>query len=269
MPVRPFWEGLLVNTELFEAAGISLPETWEGLLEAVRGFRERGIVPISVSLTEAPHYLAEMVIQACATPEEQQARPRTFEEVPKSWIRGMGLLRELYEAGAFPENAALIDDRSAGELFHSGKAAMRVDGVWFAHQMTEAEMNRSAVLPAPRWGEAGGEVSYIGGVSMGFYLTRRAYEQPAIREKAVALLAWLTSEESRRKLSGGSLTGRLQESAAELIGADRVMLSPIQDAMNAGAREVWLMECVPAVAEGRMTPEECWRRVMQLHPFQP
>lgn len=104
---------------------------------------------------------------------------------------------------------------------------------------------------------------------MGFYLTRRAYEQPAVREEAVALLAWLTSEESRAKLSGGSLTGRMQRSAAELIGSDHRMLSPIQDAMNAAAREVWLMECVPAVAEGRMTPEECWRRVMQMHPFQP
>ena len=269
VPVRPFWEGLLVNRELFEEEGLALPDTWERLLEAVRVFRSRGIVPISVSLTEAPHYLAEMVIQACAPAEEQQARPGTPEEVPASWIQGMGLLRELYEVGAFPENAALIDDRTAGELFHSGKAAMRVDGVWFAHQMTEEEMNRTAVLPAPRRGETGGAVSYIGGVSMGFYLTRRAYEQPAVREEAVALLGWLTSEESRAKLSGGSLTGSLQKSAAELIGPDRLMLSPIQDAMNAAAREVWLMECVPAVAEGRMTPEECWRRVMQLHPFQP
>ena len=37
--------------------------------------------------------------------------------------------------------------------------------------------------------------------------------------------------------------------------------------MNKDAREVWLLECVPAVAEGRVTPEECWRRVMALNPF--
>ena len=269
VPVRPFWEGLMVNTELFAQEGIPLPESWDQLLEAVRSFRSRGVVPISVSLTEAPHYLAEMVIQACATAEEQQARPASFEEVPASWLQGMALLRELYEEGAFPENAALVDDSAASEMFLDGKAAMRVDGVWFAHRMTEKEMNRTAVLPAPRKETDPAGVSYIGGVSMGFYLTRRAYEQPAVREEAVALLAWLTSEESRAKLSGGSLTGRMQRSAAELIGSDHRMLSPIQDAMNAAAREVWLMECVPAVAEGRMTPEECWRRVMQMHPFQP
>ena len=267
VPVRPFWEGLMVNLDLFEEAGLALPATWDQLKDAIRVFRGKGIVPISVSLTDAPHYLAEMLIQACSTPEEQQARPRSAEEVPASWIRGMKLLRELYEIGAFPENAALLDERTADELFHSGQAAMRVDGVWFAHQMTEAEMNRTAVLPAPRYGEVQGPVSYIGGVSMGFYLTRRAYEQPMVRDEAVALLAYLTSEESRAKLSGGSLTGSLQQSAANLIASDHLMLGPIQDAMNATAREVWLMECVPAVAEGRMTAEECWERVMQLQPF--
>ena len=71
-----------------------------------------------------------------------------------------------------------------------------------------------------------------------------------------------------REFSGLKNVAEQIESGA-LDNAERLMLSPIQDAMNAAAREVWLMECVPAVAEGRMTPEECWRRVMQLHPFRP
>jgi raffinose/stachyose/melibiose transport system substrate-binding protein len=47
----------------------------------------------------------------------------------------------------------------------------------------------------------------------------------------------------------------------------REMVSPLQDAMNKNAREVWLLECVPAVAAGRMTAEECWEKVMALRPF--
>ena len=37
--------------------------------------------------------------------------------------------------------------------------------------------------------------------------------------------------------------------------------------MNQRARETWLLECIPAVAEGTMSPEECWARVMALSPF--
>ena len=47
----------------------------------------------------------------------------------------------------------------------------------------------------------------------------------------------------------------------------RQMLSPLQDAMHREAREVWLLECIPAVASGAMTARECWEKVMSLSPF--
>ena len=74
VPVRGFWEGLYVHTDLFEQYGAPLPADWDSLLEAVRIFRENGIVPIAVSLSDIPHYLAEMALLACAAREELQAR---------------------------------------------------------------------------------------------------------------------------------------------------------------------------------------------------
>ena len=62
------------------------------------------------------------------------------------------------------------------------------------------------------------------------------------------------------------LSGRLQASA-EQMQAGRAMVSPLQDAMNRNAREVWLLECIPAVADGSMTAEQCWEKVMALSPF--
>ena len=83
---------------------------------------------------------------------------------------------------------------------------------------------------------------------------------------AVALLKELTSEESISELGSSSLSGRLLDSAKDMQ-TGRQMVSPLQDAMNIKAREAWLLECIPAVAAGTMTPEECWRRVMSLAPF--
>ena len=82
----------------------------------------------------------------------------------------------------------------------------------------------------------------------------------------MALLAELTSEENVRMLGNTVLTGRLLESSEELRSG-RNMVSPLQDAMNNVAREEWLLKCIPAIAEGTMTPEECWRRVISLAPF--
>ena len=265
VPVRGYWEGLYVHTDLFEQYGAPLPKDWPSLLEAIRIFRENGIIPISVSLSDIPHYLAEMSVLACASREEQQARPKTFEDVPASWLEAMGVIRELAEAGAFADNAGSTYESASTEQFLNKQAAMQMDGSWMDSAFPAGMMDTLAVLPMPRRDGEGAADCYLGGVSMGFYLTRRAWESRH-RDAAVKLLAELTNEESIRELGSSSLSGRLLDSAEDMR-AGRQMVSPLQDAMNSKAREVWLLECIPAVAEGTMTPEECWRRVMALNPF--
>ena len=265
VPVRGYWEGLYVHTDLFEQYGAPLPTDWNALLEAVRIFRENGIVPIAVSLSDIPHYLAEMSVLACATREEQQARPKTFEEVPASWLEAMGVIRELAEAGAFADNAGSTYESASTDLFLNKRAAMQMDGSWLESSFSRGMMDTLKVMPMPLRNGEGSSDCYLGGVSMGFYMTRRAWESGR-RDAAVALLKELTSEESIRELGSSSLSGRLLDSAEDMQ-AGRHMVSPLQDAMNNQAREVWLLECIPAVAEGRMTPEECWRRVITLNPF--
>ncbi len=100
---------------------------------------------------------------------------------------------------------------------------------------------------------------------MGFYLTRRAWGSGR-RDAAMALFSELTGEDSIRRLGNSTITGKLL-SSSETMRDGRNMISPLQDAMNNKAREVWLLECIPAVADGRMTPEECWKRVMAMNPF--
>ena len=265
VPVRGFWEGLYVHTDLFERYGAPLPENWESLLEAIRVFRENGIVPIAVSLTDIPHYLAEMALLACSGAEEQQARPKTWDEVPASWLEAMSVIRELAEAGAFADDAGNTYEQASTDLFLNKKAAMQMDGSWLASSFTPEMMETLEVLPMPLRSGEGSADCYLGGVSMGFYLTRRAWESGR-RDAAVALLAELTAEENVRRLGNTTISGHLLDSS-ETLRAGRTMVSPLQDAMNNRAREVWLLECIPAVAEGRMTPEECWRRVMSLDPF--
>ena len=265
VPVRGYWEGLYVNTDLFEAYSAPLPENWESLMQAVRIFRENGIVPIAVSLSDIPHYLAEMAILACAGKTEQQARPRSYEEVPESWVEAMGVIRELTAAGAFADNASATYESASTALFLQKKAAMQLDGSWLVSSIPPERMDEVAVLPMPSRKGGGTSDCYIGGVSMGFYLTRRAWESPR-RDTAVRLLAELTSPESLQRLGNNAMTGRLL-SSAKAMQTGRNMVSPLQDAMNKNAREVWLLECIPAVAEGTMTAEECWKKVMALMPF--
>ena len=265
VPVRSFWEGLFVNTDVFKACGVELPTDWDSFCACIRVFREKGIVPIAVSLSDIPHYLAEFALLSCASPDDLKARPRTLEEVPASWYEAMALIRELAEMGAFPDNAFATDESATTALFRDKKAAMQIDGSWLATSLPKESMQTTMVLPVPLRHGTGMAENCIGGVSMGFYLTRRAWRSDR-RDAAVLLLGMLTREDSLRRLGYSGLNGALIVSAEEMM-AGRGLIGPLQDAMDRDAREVWLLECIPAVAAGRMTPEECWERVMALHPF--
>ena len=265
VPVRGYWEGLYVHTDLFEKYGAPLPTDWDALLEAVRIFRENGITPVAISLSDIPHYLAEMAILSCAGKEEQQARPRTAEEVPDSWLEAMRVIRELTEAGAFADNAFATYESASTAQFIAKEAAMQFDGSWLVSSIPPDQMDTVAVVPMPRRDGNGTSDCYIGGVSMGFYLTRRAWNSGR-RDAAVQLLAELTSPDNLQRLGNITMDGRLQASADQMREG-RNMVSPLQDAMNKNAREAWLLECIPAVAEGTMTAEECWEKVMALSPF--
>ena len=262
IPARPYYEGLFVNADLFEQYDLPLPDTWAHLEDAVAGFAAAGIVPIAVSFSDIPHYLAECAVLAEATPEEYVARPAAVEEVPDSWLRGMALIRRLYELGAFPPDALHTSEAVTSQMFRDKRAAMQFDGSWFANTVPEANMDTTLVLPVP------GAGAVIGGVSMGFYLTRRAWDDPLRRDAAVRLLAWLTAPDNLAKLNAEQTGAALRDSAQKLLDGAGELLGPMQDDMNKDAREAWLLECVPAVAEGRMTPEECWQRVMALEPFE-
>ena len=266
IPARPYYEGLFVNVDLFEQHGLPLPDTWAHLEEAVQGFAAAGVTPIAVSFSDIPHYLAECCLLACATPEEYAARPGTLDEVPQSWHVGMALIRRLYELGAFPADALNTSETVTSQLFRDGKAAMQFDGSWFANTLPAERMDHVRVLPVPRYAGEGGAV--IGGVSMGFYLTRRVWDDPTRRDAAVALLSWLTRPDHLKRLAASEITGALAGSADAMAARASEMVRPIQDDMNKNARERWLLECVPAVAAGDMTPEECWAQVMALNPFE-
>ena len=265
VPVRPFYEGLFVNADLFEEYGVSLPRTWTQLEEAITAFNAQGIIPISISLSDIPHYLVEFAILACAAPEDFSASPSTVDQVPASWVEGMALIRRLWALGAFAPDAAYTTESAASGLFREKKAAMQIDGSWFANTLSDEAKETTLILPVPRVDD-GAQTSVIGGISMGFYMTRSAWESTR-RDAAVDLFARLTSTDSRRLLGLGEAGSRLNTSAAELLDGERQLLAPIQDRMSREAREKWLLDCIIPLAQGSMTPEECWATVMEMAPF--
>ncbi len=266
IPVRPFWEGLFVNTDLFEQYGLELPTTWERMQTAIRVFRQNGVVPISVSLSDVPHYLVEFCILSCGSVEDFTARPRKGESVPQSWVDGMRLIRELYEMGAFPDDVNATTEAAASQLFRDKKAAMQIDGSWFANSLSQQDMRTTIVMPFPTVSEEADPTAYLYGISMGFSLRRGAGKHRAGRDAAVELLAYLSTGQNARALSVFALSGGMMSSFQELVAPKNTSCLPIQDAMQPDARVKWF-SYIPGVATGAVDPQLMWDEIMEMDPF--
>ncbi|NLL79244.1 MAG: extracellular solute-binding protein [Clostridiales bacterium] len=192
VPTTGFSEVLYCNKDLFDQYGLELPTDWDSLTTAVTTFKENGIIPIAVSLNNIPHYWIEACILYSAGLDSYQSLPET---APAEWVAGLETFKTLRDMGAFPEDTDTVDNDYVGELFKSKQAAMQLDGTWYAGGIEDKENTVAVAFPgvANQKAEAG---TITSGFSSGFYITRKAWDDPAKRDAAVKFVMAQTSKEA-------------------------------------------------------------------------
>jgi len=195
VPTTGFWEGMYCNKDLFDEYDIPLPTDWDSFTFAIATFNENGIIPVSVSLTNVPHYWLEHLLLFTAGNDGYTS---TYTLATKTWIDGLSQFATLREMGAFPENTDTIDNNTAWELFNEKKAAMILEGNWFLASVEDQE--NTVVIPFPGLATQRAEKNtVIGGMTTGFYITRRAWNNPEKRDAAVKYVMAQTSKEAVQK----------------------------------------------------------------------
>lgn len=255
VPVNGYWEGLFVNKEVLEAAGVTVPteETgWDEFLEICQAVKDAGYTPIAASLQEIPHYWFEYAIYNFQSPETHNTVPESVDdEYGQAWVAGLNDIKSLYEAGYFPDNTLTATDAETFQLFTSDKAAFLIDGSWKIGGINEAvdDLENFTVVNVPGKGDRK-TTDEIGGLSMGYYITRKAWEDEEKRDAAVSFVSFMTSDEVVSAFAGVSATA-LKEGAdpdtssfnslqMDALGytASFTGISPaVQDQLSAAARE--------------------------------
>ena len=192
VPTTGFWEGLYVNEDLFEEYGLPLPTDWTSFVQAVEVFRENGIVPVACALSNVPHYWLEYLLLYTAG-EEDYLEPGS--EPPESWLRAVELFGTLREMGTFPEDTDSITNEYAAELFERKEAAMFLEGSWYLPGVKDRE--HTLVLPFPGVPDQKMQPgAVISGMTSGFYITRKAWNDPKKRDAAVRYVMAHTCQEA-------------------------------------------------------------------------
>lgn len=210
VPVNGYWEAMFVNTEVLEEAGVEIPGadyTMDMFKADCEKIKEAGYTPIAAALGNIPHYWWEYAIFNHDTPENHVQVPDSIEEAD-SWVEGMNDIKELYDLGYFPENTLSATDDETFSMFVDGKAAFLVDGSWKVGGIVNAcqsdpedestldkdKLANFTVTYVPGNGDRKA-TDLIGGLSMGYYITQKAWDDPDKRAAAVDFVEYMTSDE--------------------------------------------------------------------------
>lgn len=285
VPVNGFWEAMFVNTEVLDAAGVSMPGadyTWDQFKEDCQKIKDAGYAPIACALGNIPHYWWEFSIFNHTSPDTHLQVPESVDsEGGQAWVAGMNDIKELYELGYFPDNTLSATDDETFAMFMDGKAAFLIDGSWKVGGIVnscQSDPEDPSTLDAEKLAKF--DVTYvpgqgnrkatdlIGGLSMGYYISTKAWEDPDTRAAAVSFVEYMTSDElvpvfaqhtasalKNAPAVDESKFNPLQIKAMKMMAGTTSLTGAVQDIFNGDCR-VSTFDGMPEIVTGKVTAED-------------
>ncbi|MCR5255547.1 MAG: ABC transporter substrate-binding protein [Acetatifactor sp.] len=267
IPVNGYWEALYVNKSVLEEVGLEVPGedySWKNFISDCAKIKRAGYTPIAVSIGSIPHYWWEYCIFNHTGVEKHMTIPEsTSDEIGKDWVDGIRNIKALYDLGYFPSNTTSATDDDTFMMFMRGEAAFLLDGSWkLGTIVTECQANPNdpgsldeeklaefTVTFVPGT-EARSATDMIGGTSMGYYITRKAWEDPKARDVAVSFVSYMTSDEiiqgfaqytsdvlKKKHLENMSNYNSLEQDAIKMLRKSTSLTPAVQDTFKGACRK--------------------------------
>lgn len=291
VPVNGYWEAMFVNKSVLDAAGVAMPGanyTMDDFKADCEKIKAAGYTPIAAALGNIPHYWWEFAIY-------NNQSPATHLEIPTvenagSWVDGMNDIKELYELGCFPENTLSATDDETFAMFTEGKAAFLIDGSWKVggivaacqadaedpSTLDQAKLDNFDVTYVPGKGNRKA-TDLIGGLSMGYYITTKAWEDADKRAAAVSFVSHMTSDavipvfaqHTASALKNApavpeSQFNSLQVKAMKMMSGTTSLTGAVQDLFMGDCR-VSTFDGMPEIVSGKVSAEDAVAEGLQLY----
>lgn len=183
LPYLGYYEGLLVNKDLFKKFNIKIPANFAELSVAIKEFNKHNIIPIANSFVD-PRYLVEYSILSAGGSKGHST------EYDPSWEKGLNIVKDLYAQHAFPKDSMTLTDEQAQQLFKDKKAAMIINGSWVVGGCPDQINTAVTYFPTVKNPKANPK-DIIAGCGSGWYMSKDLNEQK--KGAPLAFIKYLTS----------------------------------------------------------------------------
>lgn len=122
IPFMGSYQGLFLNTDVFEKAEVAIPTDWATLTDAVAKLKEKGITPFAAGFADGANYWLDEMVLAEGGHAEHSAVPS--KGVINSWKRAVLDIQKFYKDGAFNADVLTCTHDAAVQQFINKEAAM-------------------------------------------------------------------------------------------------------------------------------------------------
>lgn len=126
---------LYYNKAILEQNGLTVPKTWDELMNAIKVLKDNKMTPIALGNKAA--WLAQSSIFSSladrVTGTEwflNAAKQEGASFTDPEFVQALTYMQQLGDAGAFQDGFNAIDNTQMEQMFAQGKAAMMIDGGW-------------------------------------------------------------------------------------------------------------------------------------------
>lgn len=285
VPANGIWEAMFYNTEILEAAGVAAPGadyTMDQFKADCEKIKAAGYTPIAAALGNIPHYWWEFAIFNNQSPATHLEIPASVDDANgQAWVAGMNDIKELYELGYFPDNTLSATDDETFAMFTEGKAAFLIDGSWKVGGIVGAcqsdpedpstldvdKLAKFDVTYVPGKGDRKA-TDLIGGISSGYFITRKAWEDPEKQAAAVSFVSHMTSDSvipafAQHAASALKNAPEVDESefnilqikSMDMMSGATSLTAPVQDLFQGDCR-VSTFDGMPEIVTGKVSAED-------------
>lgn len=273
IPSYGYWELMFVNKVVLADCGLEVPTettTWDEFLSMCQVIKDKNYTPIAVSIHEVPHYWFEYVVMNNGNVKDHCSIPASSTDtIGQNWVKGLNDIKDLFEKGFFPANTTTATDAETFQLLYDNKAAFAIDGSWKTGNVEEASGHpddfTTSFVPGKNLRKASDNIA---GLSSGWYITAKAWNDPEKQAAAVDFVRTMTSDETIASfgaagatvsLKSGPITpenpSQLRKDSIATLSKATASVAACQDLLTQTQREA-LFADIKNIAAGTKTAEQ-------------
>lgn len=276
---------LFVNKALVKQLGFDVPKTYEDIVAMVPAAKAAGLEVIAFNGADAwpwgTNWYSMLIGRLSGeTDWVTKAVNGQYKFTDKPSIDALKFVQRMVADGVLSKNSVLVDQGSMESTMSNRKALMMYQGHWEAGNLDPSIISDLVLIPFPKIpGEKANMAGSIAGaISVGYGVTKKGAEVPAVRDAALKFIMnffYSEPEVTQRLRDGGIVAPILKNYQApadlpEVIKQKIVLANSakvtteVEDSIHSGASHDALMAGMQRIVSGTATPEQVAAEVEAL-----